>query len=59
MTSSQIHALRKRLKFSRTDFGLALGFAEKNARITVWRWERGRRKPPSLTIMLMKWLIRP
>lgn len=56
MTPSQIRAFRKKLKLSRTSFGVALRYAEKSARITVWRWEMGRRRPSEQTIMLMKQL---
>jgi DNA-binding transcriptional regulator YiaG len=35
---------------------MALGYAEKSARITVWRWETGRTKPSDQTIMLMQQL---
>jgi len=54
MTSSQIRVLRKKLKLSRTDVGLELGFAEKIARITIWRWETGKRRPSQQTILLMR-----
>jgi DNA-binding transcriptional regulator YiaG len=50
MTPSEIRALRKKLKLSPADFGVRLGFAEKSARITVWRWETvsgSRRSKPS------------
>jgi DNA-binding transcriptional regulator YiaG len=54
MTPSQIHALRKRLKLSPGDFAERLGFTGPHARITVWRWECGKRKPSEQTIMLIK-----
>ncbi|MGA2882568.1 MAG: helix-turn-helix domain-containing protein [Bryobacteraceae bacterium] len=56
MTPPQIRALRKRLRLSAEDFATALGFTGDHARITVWRWETGRRKPSAQTIALMKQL---
>jgi DNA-binding transcriptional regulator YiaG len=38
------------------DFASALGFSGDDARITVWRWETGRRKPSAQTVVLMKQL---
>jgi len=54
MTPSAIRAFRKKLKLSPRDFGVELGCAEKSARITVWRWETGKRKPGPQTILLMR-----
>ncbi len=50
----QTRILRGRLRLSPEEFAAALGFGCEHARITVWRWETGRRKPSSQTIMLMK-----
>jgi len=58
MTPSQIRTLRKKLKLSPEDFAARLGFAGKSARITVWRWEMGKRKPSAQTILLMKKLTK-
>jgi DNA-binding transcriptional regulator YiaG len=41
-----------------SDFAEALGFTGKQKRITVWRWETGRRKPTEQTVALMKQLSR-
>jgi DNA-binding transcriptional regulator YiaG len=57
MTPSQIRALRRKLKLSREKFGAGLGFADKSAPITVWRWETGRRKPSAQTLMVMSRLL--
>jgi DNA-binding transcriptional regulator YiaG len=56
MTPSQIRALRKRLGLAPDGFASALGFTGKSVRITVWRWETGKRKPSAQTITLMKQL---
>jgi DNA-binding transcriptional regulator YiaG len=53
MTHSQIRTLRGRLKLSRERFAAALGFAEKNPRRTVGRWDSGERKLSEQTIILM------
>lgn len=57
MTPAQIKSLRKRLRLSPEDFAAALGFSGDHARITVWRWEAGRRKPTAQTVALMRQLI--
>jgi DNA-binding transcriptional regulator YiaG len=54
MTPAQIRALRKTLKLSPEDFAARLGFTGKGRRITVWRWETGRRRPSQQTVLLMK-----
>jgi len=51
-TPNQIRPLRKKRKQSRTDFGIDLGFAEKSARISVWKLETGRIKPAGPTLVL-------
>jgi DNA-binding transcriptional regulator YiaG len=56
MTPGKIRSLRKRLRLSPEEFAAALGFTISHARITVWRWEAGRRKPSAQTIALMKGL---
>jgi DNA-binding transcriptional regulator YiaG len=58
MKAGHIRALRKRLRLSPEDFAAALGFPGCHARITVWRWETGKRKPSAQTIALMKLLAR-
>jgi DNA-binding transcriptional regulator YiaG len=58
MTPSQIRALRKRRRLSPDDFASALGFNGPHARITVWRWEAGKRKPSAQTVALMKLLVK-
>jgi len=58
VTPSQIRRLRKRLRLSSEDFTAALGFPDEDRRITVWRWETGRRKPSTQTVALMKTLSR-
>lgn len=57
MTPSQIRALRRGLRLSPEDFAAALGFTGDHARITVWRWETGKRKPSAQAIALMKQMI--
>jgi DNA-binding transcriptional regulator YiaG len=57
MTPSQVRRLRKRLGLSPEDFAAALGFSGDHVRITVWRWETGKRKPSAQTVALMKLLI--
>lgn len=54
MTPTHIRGLRKKMKLSPTDFGVALGLAEKSARITVWRREAEKRKPSAQSILLMR-----
>jgi DNA-binding transcriptional regulator YiaG len=54
LTPSQIRALRRNLKLLPEEFADQLGFAGDNRRITVWRWETGKRKPSEQTVMLMK-----
>jgi DNA-binding transcriptional regulator YiaG len=54
---SQIRTFRKRLRLSSEDFAAALGFSGEHARITVWRWETGKRKPSAQTVVLMKHLL--
>jgi len=58
MNASQIRTLRRRLRLSPEDFAATLGFGGKNARITVWRWETGRRKPSAQTVALIKLLLK-
>jgi DNA-binding transcriptional regulator YiaG len=58
MTPSQIRALRKRLKLSPAAFAAALGFIGAHARITVWRWETGERRPSGQTVTLIKLLLK-
>jgi DNA-binding transcriptional regulator YiaG len=58
MTPRQIRILRLQLKLSPEGFAATLGFSGKNARITVWRWETGRRKPSAQTVALMKLLAK-
>jgi DNA-binding transcriptional regulator YiaG len=58
MTTTQIRTLRKRLKLSPEDFASSLSFTGKGRRITVWRWENGRRRPSPQTVLLMKALLR-
>jgi DNA-binding transcriptional regulator YiaG len=58
VTPSQIRSLRKRLRLSAEGFAAALGFTGEERRITVWRWETGRRKPSAQTIALMKLLTK-
>ena len=36
------------------DFASRLGFAGKDRRITVWRWETGKRVPSPQTVLLMR-----
>jgi DNA-binding transcriptional regulator YiaG len=55
---SQIRALRKKRKLSLEELASRIGFKGTNARITVWRWETGKRKPSEQTIMLMRQLTR-
>jgi DNA-binding transcriptional regulator YiaG len=50
----KIRTLRKKLNLSPEDFATTLGFAGRDRRITVWRWESGRRRPSDQTIMLMR-----
>jgi DNA-binding transcriptional regulator YiaG len=57
MTPTQIRALRKKLVLSPEDFATALGFTGKGRRITVWRWETGRRRPSPQTLLLMEALL--
>jgi DNA-binding transcriptional regulator YiaG len=60
MTPRQIRALRRKLSLTPEEFAAALGFTGEDRRITVWRWEMGRRKPSAQTIALMnltKWLV--
>jgi DNA-binding transcriptional regulator YiaG len=57
MPPSGIRRLRKRLGLSPEDFAAYLGFTGDHARITVWRWETGRRRPSAQTIALMKQLL--
>lgn len=54
MTPAQIRALRRKLKLSQEDFASTLSFTGKDRRITVWRWENGKRKPSKQTVILMK-----
>ncbi len=56
MTPAQIKSLRKRLGLSPECFVAALGFTRDHARITVWRWETGKRKPSAQTVTLMSLL---
>lgn len=56
MTPYRIRTLRKKLKLSSKEFGERIGLIGEHARITVWRWETGRRKPSPQTIILMKQL---
>lgn len=58
MTSSKIRDMRRKLKLSPEDFAAELGFTGEDRRITVWRWENGKRKPSAQTIALMKLLRR-
>jgi DNA-binding transcriptional regulator YiaG len=58
MTPSQVRSLRKKLKLSPEEFGSRLGFKGTNGRITVWRWEAGKRRPSDQTVMLMMQLMR-
>jgi DNA-binding transcriptional regulator YiaG len=58
LTPSQIRARRKRLGLSPERFAAALGFAADHARITVWRWETGKRKPSAQTVALIKQLLK-
>ena len=44
----------KNLKLSPDEFAPRLGFKGKDRRITVWRWEHGKRKPSEQTIILMR-----
>jgi DNA-binding transcriptional regulator YiaG len=53
LTSLQIRALRKRLKLSRKDLAAARGIAGEHCRVTIWRWETGRRKPSAHTLILL------
>jgi DNA-binding transcriptional regulator YiaG len=57
MTPVQIRTLRKKLKLSPEDFASRLGFTGKDRRITVWRWETGKRRPSPQTLLLMKALL--
>jgi DNA-binding transcriptional regulator YiaG len=59
MTPDQIRALRNRLKLSPEDFAAAFGFTGNDRRITVWRWDTGKRMPSHQTVMLMKQLALP
>jgi len=56
VTPSRIRALRRKLKLSSDEFAARLGFTGSNIRITVWRWECGKRIPSAQTIALMKHL---
>ena len=56
MIDPQIRSLRKRLHLSREKFAAALGFAEDQARITVWCWESGKGKPSAHKVALIKQL---
>jgi DNA-binding transcriptional regulator YiaG len=47
MTPAQIRSIRKKLE----DFASRLGFTGEDRRITVWRWENGRRQPSQQTFM--------
>jgi DNA-binding transcriptional regulator YiaG len=58
MTPAAIRTLRKRLHLSPEEFAAALGFTGPHARITVWRWETGRRNPSVQTIALIKLLLK-
>jgi DNA-binding transcriptional regulator YiaG len=55
---AQIRSLRKKLRLSPEDFASRLGFTGKDRRITVWRWENGKREPSKQTVLLMKALLR-
>ena len=55
LTGSQIRTLN-RLGLSPDELAAAFGFTGDHARITVWRWETGKRKPSVQTIALMKLL---
>jgi DNA-binding transcriptional regulator YiaG len=57
MTPTQIRTLRKKLTLSPEVFATALGFAGEDRRITLWRWEKGKRKPSPQTVLLMKGLL--
>jgi len=54
MIPAQIRSLRKKLKLSPGDFAERLGFTAKDRRVTVWRWENGKREPSEQTVILMK-----
>ncbi len=58
MTPSEISALRKKLDWSRTKFGVKIGYAEASARISVWTLETGKRRPSGPTLVLLKQLQR-
>ena len=57
-SAGHICSLRKKLKLSRDDFASQLGFTGSHRRITVWRWENGKRVPSKQTVLLMKALLR-
>lgn len=45
MTPEQIRLLRRKMDLSADKFGESVGLAGKNRAVTVYKWERGTRKP--------------
>jgi DNA-binding transcriptional regulator YiaG len=58
MTPSAIRTARKRLGLSYDEFADALCLKGKNRSITIWRWERGDRKPSEQNLALIKQLLK-
>ncbi|MBZ5673679.1 MAG: helix-turn-helix domain-containing protein [Acidobacteriia bacterium] len=58
MNPAQVRSARKHLGLSPEEFAQRLGFTGPYARITVWRWETGKRKPSAQTVALMKLLAK-
>jgi DNA-binding transcriptional regulator YiaG len=56
VTPSQIRGLRGKLKLSPDEFAEELRFTGEDTRITVWRWESGKRTPSDQTLILMQQL---